>query len=82
MEKMKLKVLDWPAKSPDRNFSEFVRSILDRKLMTTPIYNKATLRKRLKEEWKPLGINLCCSLVDSMPERLTKCLQAKGGYFN
>ena len=80
MKKMKLKVLDWPAKSPDLNPIEFVWSILDKKLITTPIYNKATLRKRLVEEWKFLGIDLRCSLVDSMPERLTKYLQAKGGH--
>ena len=79
---MKLKVLDWPAKSPDRNSTEFVWSILDRKLMTTPIYNKATLRKRLEEEWKSLGIDLCCSLVGSMAEKLTMDLQAKDGHFN
>ena len=72
--KMKLKVLDWPAKSPDLNPIEFVWSILDKKLMITPVYNKATRRKRLEEEWKSLGINLCCNLVDSMPERLMKCL--------
>ena len=82
MKKMKLKVLDWPAKSPDLNPIEFVWSILDKKLITTPIYNKATLRKRLVEEWKSLGIDLRGSLVDSMPERLTKYLQTKGGHFN
>ena len=59
MKKMKLKVLEWPAKSSDLNTIEFVRSILDKKLMTTPIYNKATLRKRLEEERKSLGIDLC-----------------------
>ena len=72
MKKMKLKVLDWPGKSPDLNLVEFVWSILEKKLMTTPIYNKATLRKRLETEWKFSGIDLCCSLVDSMPERLTR----------
>ena len=45
MKKTKLKALDWPVKSPDLSPIEFVWSILDKKLMTTPIYNKATLRK-------------------------------------
>ena len=82
MKKMKLKVLDWSAKSLDLNPIEFVWSILDKKLMTTPIYNKAALRKRLEEELKSLGVALCCSLPDSMPEKLTKCLQTKGEYFH
>lgn len=81
MKKMKIKVLDWPAKSPDLNPVELVWSILDKKLMVTPIYNKTTLRQRLEEEWKAVGIELCCSLVDSMPDRLEKCLRAKGGHF-
>ena len=50
--------------------------------MTTPIYNAATLRKRLEEEWKSLGIDLCCGMIDAMPERWTKCLPAKGEHFN
>ena len=48
--KMKLKALEWSAKSLDLNPIEFVWSILDKKLMTMPIYNKATLRKRLEQE--------------------------------
>ena len=77
MKKMKVKVLDWSTKSPDLNPIGFALSILDKKLMTTPIYNKAALRKRLEEEWKPLGIDLCCSLVDSMPERLKNVYRPK-----
>ena len=82
MKKTKLKILDWPAKNPNLNPIEFVWSILDKKLITTSIYNKATLRKRQVEKWKSLGIDLHCSLVNSMPERLTKYLQAKGEHFN
>ena len=50
--------------------------------MSIPIYNKATLRKLLEEEWKGLDIELCRGPVDSTPERLEKCLQGKGGHFN
>jgi transposase len=81
IDKMRLTVLDWPAKSPDLNPIEMVWSILDKKFMATPIYNKDTLRKRLDQEWKALGIELCRKLLDSMPDRLQKCLRAKGGHF-
>ena len=50
--------------------------------MTTPIYNSETLCKRFEQEQKGFGIELCRSLVDSMPERLGKCLRAKGEHFN
>ena len=50
MKKTKLKVLEWLARSPDLNLIEFIWNILDKKLMTTPIYNKATLHERLEEE--------------------------------
>ena len=57
--KMKLKVLDWSDERSDLNLIEFIWSILGKKLMSTPIYNKATLRKQLEEEWKSLGIDFC-----------------------
>ena len=67
---------------PELNPIESVWSILDKILMSTPNYNKAAVRKRLEEEWKGLDIELCRSLVHSMPERLEKCLRKKGGHFN
>ena len=82
IKKMKLNVLDWPAKSPDFNPIEMIWSIIDKKLMKIPIYNKETRQKCLEEEWKRLSIDLCQELVDSMPERLHKYLQAKSGHFS
>ena len=82
MKKIKVKVLDSPVKSLDLNPNELVWSILDKKLMSTPTYNKATVRKRIEEEWKDLGIELCRSPVDSMLERLEECLRANDGHFN
>ena len=51
-------------------------------MMSTPTHNKATVCKRIEEEWKGLDIELCRSLLDLMPEKLEKCLRAKGGHFN
>ena len=50
MKKIKVKVLDRPAKSLDLNSIELIWSVLDKKLMNTPTYNKATVRKRIEEE--------------------------------
>ena len=68
-------------RTPPLNPIELDWSILDKKLMTTPICNKATVRKRLEDEWKGLGIELRRSLVDSIPERLGKFLRAKVKHF-
>ena len=50
--------------------------------MATPIYNKATLEKGLNGEWKGFNVELCQKLMDTMPERLIKCLLAKEDHFS
>ena len=79
--KLKLGVLDYARKSPDLNSVEIFWSIFDKKLITKPIYSKAALIDRLEEEWNDIGKDLCIKLVESMPERIHKCLKDKGGYF-
>ena len=81
IDKMKLNVLDWPSKSSDLNPIEMLWSILDEKLASEPIYSKSALINRLQEEWNSIDQELCIKLVDSMPERIRKCLRAKGGHF-
>ena len=51
MAKLKLNVLEWPAKSPHLNPIEMLWSILDKKLAAEPIYSIMDLRQRLEEEW-------------------------------
>ncbi|CAF3398923.1 unnamed protein product [Rotaria socialis] len=79
--KLKLNVLDWAPKSPDLNPIEMLWSIVDKKLASKPIYSRASLVERLQEEWDNIDQNLCIKLVESMPERIQKCLKAKGGHF-
>jgi hypothetical protein len=55
-------------------------NIIDKKLIVKPIYNKATLRQCLEQEYNGLGIELCQKLVDSMPDRIYQCLKAKGSH--
>ena len=56
-------------------------SVLDKKLVTKPIYLKAAFIECLQEEWNNIDKDLCVKLVESMPERIQKCLKAKGGHF-
>ena len=81
IDKMKLNVLDWPSKSSDLNPIKMLWSILDEKLASRPIYSKSALINRLQEEWNSIDQELYIKLVDSMPERIRKCLRAKGGHF-
>ena len=81
ISKMKLNVLPWTAKSPDLNPIEMLWSILDKKLAAKPIYSKSELFSRLQSEWDNIDQLLCCNLIDSMPDRIQKCLKAKGGHF-
>ena len=46
-----------------------------------PIYSKAALIDRLEEEWNNIDKDLCIKLVESMSERIHKCLKAKEGHF-
>jgi len=82
LKKLKFKVLDWAPRSCDLNPIEMLWSIIDKKLISKPIYNKETLRQRLEEEWNGIGVELCQKLLDSMPERIHQCLKAKGGHFD
>ncbi|CAF1597481.1 unnamed protein product [Adineta ricciae] len=81
IRQMKLNVLDWASKSPDLNPIEMLWSILDKKLAAKPIYSRTALKERLEEEWNNIDQDLCIKLVESMPERIQKCLAAKGGHF-
>ena len=81
MAKLKLNVLEWPAKSPHLNPIEMFCSILDKKLAAIPIYSIMELRQRLEEEWNGIRQLSCLNLIDSMPNRIQKCLKSKGGHF-
>ena len=76
-----MNVLPWAAKSPDLNPIEMLWSILDKKLISKPIFSIMELKKRLQQEWDAIDKELCLNLIDSMPIRVQKCLDARGGHF-
>ena len=48
---LKLDILEWALKSLYLNPIERLRSILDKRLASKPIYSRAALADRLQEEW-------------------------------
>lgn len=82
ISQLKLKILDWPPKSSNLNPIEMVCSVLDKKLAFKAIYSKTELNDRLREEWNSIDPDMCIRLVESMPERIQKCIKAKGGHFS
>ena len=79
--KMKLIMLEWVTKSPNLNPVEQLWSIIDKRIGAPPIYTKAQLRERLKKKWSCIDQQLSFNLIDSMSDRIQKCLKAKGGHF-
>ena len=80
MAKLKVNVLEWQAKSPHLNPIQMLCSILDKKLATKPIYSIMELCQRLEEEWNGINQLSYLNLIDSMPDRIQKCLKSKGGH--
>ena len=79
--KLNLRMLDWAPKRPDLNPVDMLWSILEKKLAAKPIYSKVALIERLQEEWNNIDKVLCIKLVESMPERICRCLKVKGRHF-
>ena len=73
--KLRLNVLERPAKSLDLNPIEMLWSILDKKLAAKPIYSIMEFCQRL-EEWNGIRQLSCLNLIDSMPEKIQKCLKS------
>ena len=81
IKQMKFKVLNWAAKSPDLNSMEILWSILEKNLSSKSIYSKLALQDRLQQEWNNIDKSLCLKFIDSVSERIQRCLKAKDGHF-
>jgi DDE superfamily endonuclease/Transposase len=77
-----IKVMTWPAQSPDLNPIEHLWDHLKRKLGE---YGNAPggmqeLWERVSVEWEKIGADVCQKLIESMPRRVDAVIRAKGGY--
>ena len=78
LQRNKIKVLDWPAQSPDLNPIEHLWNEIDRHLCHLPgqISGKEDLWIKIQQVWQ----DTCTNLIRSMPERIHDVIKARGGY--
>jgi transposase len=71
-------VRNYPAKSPDFNIIEDVWSQMNEELNHYKITNLISLKRHLKKIWKEFSVERVRSSVDSLPNRLKKCIRLSG----
>ena len=80
----KLTVLDWPGNSPDINPIENLWSIVKRRVNKMDCSTKKAMIENVIKVW--FGDqeikNLCCNLVESMPNRVQDLIKARGGHIS
>ena len=75
-----IKVLPWPARSPDLNPLENVWTLLKDRAMGRGPRDAAQLARCIKEEWAAFPRDLAKSMVASVPRRLKSVIAAGGGW--
>ena len=81
LENHNVKVLAWPACSPDLNLIENVWKMLGDKVSKRMPTTVEQLAQFLSEEWSNLPLEILHNLYNSMSRRINKCIAAKGFYF-
>ena len=81
-ENHNIKVLPWPAQSPDLNPIEHLWDHLKRRLGEYDVEPKGILElwERIEKEWDKIPASVCQNLIESMPRRVQAVLKAKGGH--
>ena len=81
-EDNKIRILTWPAQSPDLNPIEHLWRHLKFKLNAyeEPPKGVEELWERVQKEWNAIPEDICTKLIDSMPRRIAAVYKAKGGY--
>lgn len=80
MKRKKVKLLPWPARSPDLNPIENLWSYIDSKLAKFHLTSIAELEEQLKKVWSEIPNEMIINLIKSMPKRVYACYKARGGH--
>jgi len=84
LKERKIKVLDWPSRSPELNPIENLWSEIERRLDDYKEASKTIdeLWDRIQDAWCSIPISYIRSLYESMPRRMQKLKDNKGGHIN
>lgn len=78
LEHEKVRVLEWPAQSPDLNPIENLWEELNRQIRRSTIHNKHDLWEILQSTWKSINPTIIDKLLDSMPQRCKDVIRNNG----
>lgn len=81
-EEQGIKILDWPAQSPDLNPIEYTWNCLKRCLSGYSNAPKGVhqLWERVVEQWGKISVEECQMWIESMPRGIQAVIKAKGGH--
>ena len=71
-----LKIMEWPAQSPDLNPIEQIWELMDREIDKSHVTSKETLWLEQKGCWKSINVDVLKKYIDSMPERCKAVIKA------
>lgn len=76
-----IKVIPWPARSPDLNPIENIWGLMVQRWEARDERCTEQLKSHCMELWDSLrGTNICANIVASMRRRLISCIEANGGH--
>lgn len=75
-----INTIEWPPKSPDLSPIENLWAFIDTKINENPPDTLADLEVAIIRIWNEIPISKVIGLIESMPERVQACIDARGSY--